>query len=248
MTTTLLAREGVRAIVVARRAEELEKLAAEVVTEGGPEPMVIVDDLLDDGSFERVASRVLGELGGVDIIVNNLGQARPFDMDTTEEEWSEAFRLNFETPRRLTAPHPGHAGARFRPDREPHRDLGAVARERVTHREGGAADLGQGARAGCRQGRRDGELRVAGYLLTDQIRNDFIPRFVPTEREQQEWLEREIPMGRFGDPSDAANLITYLCSPLAGFITGQRIYSTAAGTGTSDVAVSRAQARPAARP
>ena len=162
VTTTLLAREGVRAIVVARRAEELEKLAAEVVTEGGPEPMVIVDDLLDDGSFERVASRVLGELGGVDIIVNNLGQARPFDMDTTEEEWSEAFRLNFETPRRLTAPFiGGHAGARFRSDREPYGDLGAVARERVAHREGGAADLGQGAGAGRRQGRRDGELRLA---------------------------------------------------------------------------------------
>ena len=69
--------------------------------------MVIVDDLLDDGAFERVASRVLGELGGVDIIVNNLGQARPFDLDTTEEEWSEAFRLNFETSRRLTGPFIG---------------------------------------------------------------------------------------------------------------------------------------------
>ena len=36
VTTTLLAREGVRAIVVARRADELEKLAAEIVDEGRP--------------------------------------------------------------------------------------------------------------------------------------------------------------------------------------------------------------------
>jgi 3-oxoacyl-[acyl-carrier protein] reductase len=63
-----------------------------------------------------------------------------------------------------------------------------------------------------------------GYLLTDQIRNDFIPRFVPTQQDQQDWLDREIPTGRFGDPADAANLITFLCSPLAGYITGQRVY------------------------
>ena len=35
---------------------------------------------------------------------------------------------------------------------------------------------------------------------------------------------REIPAGRFGDPADAANILTFLCSPLAGYITGQRIY------------------------
>ena len=74
--------------------------------------MVLVDDLCDDGSFERVASRVLDELGGVDIIVNNLGQARPFDLDTTEEEWEEAFRLNFETPRPADrAVHRRHAAS-----------------------------------------------------------------------------------------------------------------------------------------
>jgi 3-oxoacyl-[acyl-carrier protein] reductase len=225
VTTTLLAREGVRAIVVARRAEELEKLAAEVVTEGGPEPMVVVDDLLDDGSFERVASRVLGELGGVDIVVNNLGQARPFDMDTTEEEWSEAFRLNFETPRRLTAPFIG--GMR---ERGFGRIINLTATSEPSHVSGSLtakAALLIWAKGLARVVAKDGvtvNCVSPGYLLTDQIRNNFIPQFVPTEREQQEWLEREIPMGRFGDPSDAANLITYLCSPLAGFITGQRVY------------------------
>ena len=63
-----------------------------------------------------------------------------------------------------------------------------------------------------------------GYLMTEQIRNNFIPQFVPTEKEQQDWLDKEIPAGRFGDPADAANILTYLCSPLAGYITGQRIY------------------------
>ncbi|MEU5046875.1 SDR family oxidoreductase [Streptomyces griseorubiginosus] len=71
-------------------------------------------------------------------------------------------------------------------------------------------------------------------MLTDKIKDNFIPQFVPTEKEQQDWLEREIPAGRFGDPADAANLITFLCSPLAGYITGQRIYVVVEGTDTCD--------------
>ena len=53
---------------------------------------------MDGDAFDRVVARVMAEFGGVDIVVNNLGQARPFDLDTTEEEWDEAFRLNFDDP------------------------------------------------------------------------------------------------------------------------------------------------------
>ncbi|MEU5046876.1 SDR family NAD(P)-dependent oxidoreductase [Streptomyces griseorubiginosus] len=105
-----LAHEEDQVIVGARRAPELEMLADEIRAAGDPEPVLIVDDLLDDGAFDRVTTRAMDEFGGVDIVVNNLGQARPFDLETTQEEWSDE-------------------GTRVRPDSQSHCNVGAAACE-----------------------------------------------------------------------------------------------------------------------
>lgn len=224
-TAKTLAREGVTAIVVARRPAELEELADEVASAGHPRPVPIVDDLLDDAAFGRVTDQVMDRFGGVDIVVNNLGQARPFDLDTSEAEWDEAFDLNFKTPRRLTSPFiPGMRQRGFG------RVICLTATSEPSHVSGSLTSKAAvliWAKGLSRMIAKDGvtvNCISPGYLLTAQIRNNFIPQFVPTEQDQQEWLDREIPAGRFGDPADAANIITYLCSPLAGYITGQRVY------------------------
>ncbi len=224
-TAKALAREGVRTVVVARREAELQSLAGEIRADGGSEPLIVVDDLLDGSSYPRIVARVESAFDGVDIVINNLGQARPFDLDTSDEEWEEAFALNFTTPRRLTTPF--ITGMR---ERGFGRVICLTATSEPSHVSGSLTSKGavlMWAKGLARMVAKDGitvNCVSPGYLLTDQIRNDFIPRFVPTAQSRQEWLDREIPMGRFGDPADAANLITYLCSPLAGYITGQRIY------------------------
>ena len=225
VTAKTMAAEGVTTIVVARSAAELEALAEEIETEGHPRPMLIVDDLLDEGSFARVTDQVMARFGGVDIVVNNLGQARPFDLDTSEDEWDEAFNLNFRTVRRLTSPFvPGMRERGFG------RVICLTATSEPGHVSGSLtskAAVLMWAKGLSRMVAKDGvtvNCISPGYLLTAQIRNNFIPQFVPTEQDQQEWLDREIPAGRFGDPADAANIITFLCSPLAGYITGQRVY------------------------
>ena len=40
----------------------------------------------------------------------------------------------------------------------------------------------------------------------------------------QEQFAKQIPLGYFGDPSDMANLVTFLCSPKARYISGERIH------------------------
>ena len=73
-----------------------------------------------------------------------------------------------------------------------------------------------------------------GYLMTDQIRNNFIPQFVPTEKEQADWLDREIPMGRFGDPATRPTSLPSSARPWPATSRASGSTWTVAGTATSE--------------
>ncbi len=90
-----LARDGARVALVARRAAELEALAAEIRGKGG-EAIPIPGDVSDRSAAERIAARALRELGRVDILFNNAGYGghRPFlewDLDDLER----MMRVNY---------------------------------------------------------------------------------------------------------------------------------------------------------
>lgn len=225
-TAKVLAEEGARTIVVARRKARLQELADEIAAAGGSRPALIVEDLTDRSAFDRIRKQVLGEFGHVDILVNNLGQARPFSVhDNPDSDWDEAFSINFTPPRKLT-----EAFLPVMLERKFGRIVNLTATSEPTHVSGSmsskAAVLAW-AKGLARCVARDGvtvNCVSPGYLLTEQIRNNVIPKMMPTKEDQERFIESEIPVGRFGEPGDAARLIAFLCSPKAGYITGQRIY------------------------
>src|SRR5215218_7968839 len=98
----VLAAEGCRVAVIARRAKLLDGLADEIVAAGHSRPVVLAEDLTTDGAMQRIRDRVLAEFGGLDVLVNNAGSSRPVPWNATEEQWHEGMRLNFELVRRLT--------------------------------------------------------------------------------------------------------------------------------------------------
>src|SRR5262249_29206177 len=87
---------------VARRAELLEQVAAEVSATGAARPVVISQDLLQEGAPQRIARAALAGLGSVSILINNAGGSRPFKLDASEEQWHEAMTLNFTRQPQLT--------------------------------------------------------------------------------------------------------------------------------------------------
>ena len=210
-----LAREGVSLAVTARRKPELESLAAEIEREGAARPGLVVHDAMAEDYVETVAARCATAFGSVDILVNNAGGSRAFGKDATEEQWHEAMTLNFTRHRQLT--HrllPGMIGKKWgrviniTGKSEPEGLNGAFCAKAATTAwsKGLSREVGKhGITVNC---------IPPGRILSDQIRRNYTPEY-------REWQsEHEIPMGRYGEPEELADLAVFLASPRAGYITG----------------------------
>ncbi|HEU0159773.1 MAG TPA: SDR family oxidoreductase [Hyphomicrobiaceae bacterium] len=210
-----LAREGARLALVARRRELLEEVAAEVMAAGGSRPVLISEDLLQEGAPARIARAALAGLGSVSILVNNAGGSRPFKLDASEEAWHEAMTLNFTRQRQLT-----HSlldtmiSAKWgriitmTGKSEPEGINGAFSAKAAVHAwaKGLSREVGRyGITVNC---------IPPGRIMSEQIRRNYPPEY-------RQWqAEHEIPVGRYGEPEDVANLVCFLASPLAAYITG----------------------------
>ena len=206
-----LAREGVRLAVVARRRHLLEELQKELQTK----LVVIEQDLLEPGAPEMIARSALEGLGAVEILVNNAGGSRRFTLDASEAQWEEALTLNFTRQRQLT--HrllPQMIGRKWgriisiTGKSEPEGLNGAFAAKAAMHSwaKGLSREVGKhGITVNC---------VPPGRIISEQILRNYPPEFRRRESEE------DIPVGEYGQPADIANLVCFLASPLARYITG----------------------------
>jgi 3-oxoacyl-[acyl-carrier protein] reductase len=210
-----LAREGVQLAVAARRRDLLQTLSDEIATAGGVRPALIVEDLMAEGSPERIGEAALSGLGTVDILVNNAGGSRPFKMDASETQWEEALTLNFTRQRQLAHRLLDQMIARkwgrivnITGKSEPEGINGAFCAKAAVHSwaKGLSREVGKhGITVNC---------IPPGRIHSEQILRNYAPEY-------RQWqADHEIPVGRYGEPEDIANLVCFLVSPLAGYITG----------------------------
>jgi len=211
-----LAAEGVRLALTARRMDKLQEVAAEIVAAGGAEPVIFEQDMLAEDAAPRIAQRALEGLGGVDILVNNAGGSRSFkDLHVSEEAWNEAITLNFHRPRQL-----GDALIDQMIERRWGRIINITGKSEPDHVNGAFC-----AKAGMHSWAKGLSRMVGphgvtvncippGRIHSEQIFRNYTPEY-------RQWqCENEIPMGRYGEPEDLANLVCFLASPKASYITG----------------------------
>jgi 3-oxoacyl-[acyl-carrier protein] reductase len=208
---TALAGEGVRLAVVARRRNLLEDLEREL----GARLAIIECDLLAQGSPQTIANAALEALGSVEILVNNAGGSRRFTLDASEAQWEEALTLNFTRQRQLTHRLLPQMIARkwgriinITGKSEPEGLNGAFAAKAAMHSwaKGLSREVGKhGITVNC---------VPPGRIISEQILRNYPPEFRKRESEE------DIPVGEYGQPSDIANLVCFLASPLARYITG----------------------------
>jgi 3-oxoacyl-[acyl-carrier protein] reductase len=210
-----LAREGARLALMARRGDLLEGVAGEIVAKGGAKPVLIVADLLQEGAAAHIAKAAADGLGSVDILINNAGGSRPFKLDATEAQWEEAMTLNFMRQRQLT-----HRLLDQMMQRKWGRIVNITGKSEPDGINGAfcaKAALHSWAKGLSREVGKHGitvNSIPPGRIMSEQIERNYTPEY-------RQWqADNEIPVGRYGQPEDVANLVSFLVSPLAGYITG----------------------------
>jgi 3-oxoacyl-[acyl-carrier protein] reductase len=222
-----LAREGCCVVLCARSEDRLQQAAIEVGADAGDPARVLAvcADVSTAVGVDDLTARAVDAFGGVDILVNNVGLARGGGLlDTTDAEWQQAIdQTLFPAIRasRAVVPHLRRRGG------------GAIVmiasiwgREsggRMTYNAVKAAEISL-AKA------------LAQQLAPDNIRvlsvapgSIMFPGGSWWKRQQNDpagiaaMIERELPFGRFGRDDEVGDVVAFLASPRASWISGASV-------------------------
>ena len=214
-----LVREGAHVVLVGRRKQRVEEVAAEA----GASALALAADVSKKAEIENVIERTVAAFGEVNVLVNNAGILHPGTAEqVTEDQWDDTFNINV-------------------------RGLWLLSRAVLPHirKAGGGSIINIASVLGI-NGARDRAVYAASkgaiVLLTkcmaidhghENIRvNAVCPSFVETEltagylskvpdpdRVRRQRI-RVHPIGRLGQPEDMAGLIVYLASDESSWVTG----------------------------
>jgi 3-oxoacyl-[acyl-carrier protein] reductase len=230
-----LAAEGVVVAVHGRREAEVTRVTAEIVKAGG-RAVAAIGDLSSDAGADAVAKAAFSGLGGVDILVNNAGAyiQKPW-LETTAAEWTDLYNQNVGSMVR-TVRH-------FAPDMKQRKwgRIIAIASGVATMPFGGMGNYSATKAAnvnlavGLAKDLADTGITSntvsPGMILTPGVEDMFRGMakqmgkpYVLAEFEAMA-VKTMVPnpTGRVGRPADIAAVVTFLCSPLAGYVNGANI-------------------------
>jgi 3-oxoacyl-[acyl-carrier protein] reductase len=227
-TARALAREGVRLTVNARSPEALEAAAAAIRQDFGTEVTAVAADFNDRAGREAI----LAAAGEVDILVNNPGVRQvptPY-AQITPEDWRHWLEVHFlSSVEMIQAVAPGMQARKF--GRIVNMSVSFIKFPQVGFAHSHAARLAlSGATAAMVRELMPHNVTIntvcPGLFDTDALHTNLhghAKRGNTTYEAIVEDRKRGCPAGRFADPAECGDLIAYLCSAQAGFMSGQNI-------------------------
>lgn len=223
---TSLAAEGVRVIISSRSLQELTQTAREIKDLTGNEVTVIAADVSNSDDIEKLVAQVGESFGHIDILLNNAG-GPPFDKfeHFDDVQWQKAFELNllsFARLSRLVLPYMKKTGS-GRIINIISGSVKAVLANSVLSTSMRMGVVGMAKLMADEFGPYNITVNnvAPGMILTDRIKHTL-----PKDADPEEALKeraRNIPLGRIGKPEELANLVTFLASDAASYITGTTI-------------------------
>ncbi len=221
-----LAAEGAEVFISARGAEQLERTAGEIGAAG-----FLAGDVSEGGFCEQLVGAAAEKLGGLDILVINAGGPPPGTFESTPlEAWPAGFELTLMSAVRLSKAALPHLKRSDQPRivavtstavREP---IGNITLSNA-FRSAVVATLKTMAIEYAPLGITVNNL-APGRFRTDRIlqtARDAAEREGISLEEAVERSEKQVPMGRLGDPTEFGEVCAFLCGRQAGYLTGQTI-------------------------
>jgi 2-hydroxycyclohexanecarboxyl-CoA dehydrogenase len=220
-TALRLGAEGATVVILDLNGEGAARAAQEIEDEGGRARSFALD-ITDAAAVDEAIRLIEAETGEIDGLVNNAGWdvARPF-LETDLELWRKVIEINLVGPLIVTKAVLSRMSERGR---------GRVVS--IASDAGRVGSSGESVYAACKGGIISFSKSVARELAKTGVTLNVVspgptdtPLFASFDETGRlaKALERAIPMGRLGKPSDYPGLIAFLLSDDAAFITGQTI-------------------------
>ena len=221
-TALALASEGAILSLAGRNKTALAATRDMVIAKGASVFRIVACDLSDAAGIDTAALAVAEAERPIEVLVNNAGGGRPYQLESPleTESWDEALNLNFTAARRLTeATLPAMRQARWG---RIINITGSLALKRMNAATPAKAAIASWSRALSIQVAADGitvNCIAPGRINTEQVLN----RLFPTEEVRRQEIELNVPAGRFGEADEIAAVVTFLASMRASYVTGTMI-------------------------
>ena len=228
-TAIRLARDFSAVVLAARNEEELRETAA-AVNAAGAQPLICTLDLREPHSAETIVNKALERFGRIDALLNIAGAVPQIDLfEMTDAQWDDGLALKLHGARRLTvrawdalkASNGSVVLISGSAALDPKPGFAAVAAVN-------AAIIAL-AKAFAEQGIKDGvqvNSVVPGAVMTGR-RESFFKKWAPahnmTVEEALAKFPEEVGIARFGKPEEIAELMAFLVSPAAKWMTGASV-------------------------
>lgn len=215
----LFGSQGLKVVCASRTEADLERVATEI-TDAGGEAIAMPLDTSDTTAFSAAVKQSVERFGSIHILVNNAGIVRDkLILRMSEKDWDTVLDINLKGYfNGIKAATPFMMKNRF----------GRIIN--ITSVVGITGNAGQSNYASSKAGAIGLTKSAAKELASRNITvNAIAPGYIETDMTKQlsedvkNELTNQIPLKRIGSPSDVAQLVSFIASDEAGYITGQTI-------------------------